>query len=394
MARTWPPPVQVSSIYFSSTPPNSVSLGQDFLRHARLQVLTSTNYPVDSVPVTASVTSISLAANPQIAALDCSTLSLAKLAGTLEAARLADVCTPVLTQTTVTSSDIGLVEFMALHFARGPPGFYTLTFTAGAQATSTTISVGTTVYDTYVVSSGFPTSFTPGQPLSAQPSLFIVDQYAKPVAGKTVIAFVLPTPFDNDVLTDVEGHDIQGQRYGVLGGQFSAPSDANGIAVFDALAILGASSPVVYIGFYVDGTVVPLCVRESGGRGRIRECVFGCLCHRWCVCVCVCVYVVVCVSGVITSWSTSLGSTSSQKFGAILPSLPTYIGGSRVFTSVCGVSVVTPPSPTVTEGAPFPVQPTVRVADSNGVGLAGKVTRAVCAFVCVCVCLCVCRSPG
>ncbi|MDR3738445.1 MAG: hypothetical protein P4L40_05440 [Terracidiphilus sp.] len=78
-------------------------------------------------------------------------------------------------------------------------------------------------------------------------------------------------------------------------------------------------------------------------------------------------------AGVITGWSVSVGSRNAQKFGSLLPSLPTTVIGHRANTTVCSVSVVTPPPATVTEGVPFATQPRVRVLDANGAGVPGKV---------------------
>ncbi|MDR3738444.1 MAG: hypothetical protein P4L40_05435 [Terracidiphilus sp.] len=298
--RTVPPDLcpQVSTLYFSSTPPAAIYIGEGFARHPRVQALTDANTPVSGLTVQATVTDVALAANPQVASLDCSTDTLASLTGTLEAARVADICAPVLTQPSADTNDIGLASFMDLFVARGPPGLWELTFQVDGGNATTSLNVFTTVYDMYLTSTDFPDVFTPGVPLFVQPSLYVVDQYQQPVVGKSVIAFVLPTPFDTDDTDLIEGHDIQGQRYGLLANQFSAPTGEDGVAVFSGLTILASSSSVVYLGFYLDGEAMGVCVCGRVCVCCVRACVRlragVCVCARACVCTCVCVCMLEC----------------------------------------------------------------------------------------------------
>ena len=76
-----------------------------------------------------------------------------------------------------------------------------------------------------------------------------------------------------------------------------------------------------------------------------------------------------------------------------LPSVPEFHAGANVATTVTNVAITTQPSLTVMEGQPFAVQPTLRVTDTTGAGVAGRKVFALVTvangFVYV-LCRCVC----
>ena len=113
----------------------------------------------------------------------------------------------------------------------------------------------------------------------------------------------------------------------------SSPSDANGVATFTNLTIVGTSSPYVYIGFYCEGLVA--------------------------------------------SWSLWFqdGDAVAQSLSTVAPVNPKPVVGIRATTPVTTVSVSVMPTLTVVEGMPFSTQPQVTVSGSTG-GLAGKVSAA------------------
>jgi hypothetical protein len=316
-------------VSFANVPPRTMYLSQAPVRHPRVQVLSDKKAPLSDVPVTITVSQISLARNPQVQSVDCSSDATSSVVGTLEGWRLQDVCRAVLGQETVMSDDIGLGSFVDFSVVRGPPGIWDLTFSAGNQSVVASVNVFSAVMDTLIMTPEAPSWFVAGVPLSTQPVLKVVDQYGNPVSGRVVVAFVSQSPFDSDDSTLVEGHDLQGQRYGVLKNAMSLPSDDNGLANFTSLTIMGTSSSIVYLSFYCEG--------------------------------------------VITSWSVSGGSSEAQKFGNVLPSLPSTVLGIQVSTTVCGVSIVRSPPPMVKEGEAFSIQPQVLVTDSSGRPLSNKV---------------------
>ena len=63
------------------------------------------------------------------------------------------------------------------------------------------------------------------------------------VTRKGLVCDGLQSPYLENVnlLTEVEGHDLQGQRFATLASFLSEPSDENGMAVFTNLTILGTS---------------------------------------------------------------------------------------------------------------------------------------------------------
>jgi hypothetical protein len=316
-------------VSFANLPPRTMYLSQAPVRHPRVQVLSDKKAPLSGIPVVISVSQISLARNPQVQAVDCSSDATGSVQGTLEGLRLQDVCEAVLGQQRVVSDSIGLGSFVDFSVIRGPPGIWDLTFSAGNQSVVASVNVFSAVMDTLMVTPDAPSWFVSGEPLSTQPVLKIVDQYGNPVSGRVVVAFVSQSPFDSDDVSLVEGHDLQGQRYGVLRNAVSLPSDNNGFANFTGLTIVGTSSSIVYLSFYCEG--------------------------------------------VITSWSVSSGSSEAQKFGNVLPSLPSTVLGIQVSTAVCGVSIVRNPPPMVKEGEAFSIQPQVLVTDSAGRPLSNKV---------------------
>lgn len=71
----------------------------------------------------------------------------------------------------------------------------------------------------------------------------------------------------------------------------------------------------------------------------------------------------------------SMGSLEAQLYGTLVQQLPSVVLGIPVRTTVCGVSVMTPPPASVVEGMAMPTAPVVDITDSSGQGLAGKVRR-------------------
>ena len=355
---------QVSDLSFSSLPPRFMYFGGSVVRNPRLQVLSDTKSPLSGVRVGVAVNSVSLAQNPQQFSLDCSSSALNAMAGTLEYERIIGICTPVLRQTSIVTDDVGLATFESFGLVAGPPGLWDVTFTAGDETAHVAVTVASQVFDVLVLPSTFPDTFTPGTPLPSQPSVLIVDEYGQPVVGRVVYAYVSQTPFDTDSVSAVEGHDLQGQRYGILTGNASLPSDSNGVARFTDLTIVATSSPMVYLAFYCEGA----CAAVQPDVFSFYVCVFS-VCHV------LCCSAVLPRAGVITSWSLNAGgsSLSLQKFGDVIPSLPTTIIGSQVNTTVCRVSIETQPPASAPEGVPFSRQPVVRVTDANGNPVAGKV---------------------
>jgi hypothetical protein len=144
---------------------------------------------------------------------------------------------------------LGLASFTNFGFLRGPPGLWTLSFKSGLASTTAQVSIVSIVFDMVLSSSTGtvnppPDSFKPGVPLSTQPVVQLFSKYRTPVAGRRVLAFASQSPYLRAVVdpsVDVEGHDLQGQRFATLANFESLPSDENGLARFDNLTILGST---------------------------------------------------------------------------------------------------------------------------------------------------------
>jgi hypothetical protein len=81
----------------------------------------------------------------------------------------------------------------------------------------------------------------------------------------------------------------------------------------------------------------------------------------------------------VASWSLWFqdGDAVSQSLSTVAPANPMPVLGIQVNTTVCSVRISTQPSPTVVEGKPFVVQPTVNVTTAAGTPVAGKVVYAL-----------------
>lgn len=99
------------------------------------------------------------------------------------------------------------------------------------------------------------------------------------------------------------------------------------------------------------------------------------------------------IEGTVFSWA----NPEDRPFSVQLPSVPAAAYGAEVSTPVHSVAIAGQPSPTVMEGQAFPVQPTIRVTDETGAGVAGRKVFALVAeangFVCVARVLAVSRVP-
>lgn len=89
------------------------------------------------------------------------------------------------------------------------------------------------------------------------------------------------------------------------------------------------------------------------------------------------------IEGTVFSWANPEDRPSSVQ----LPSVPSAAHGADVNSTVRSVAIARQPSLAVMEGQAFAVQPTIRVTDNAGAGVAGRKVFALVAeangFVCV-----------
>ena len=188
------------------------------MRAPRVHFLTAQQTPVANTDTNVSVTNI--VAGASAASFSCATSDLAGMAFTLEADRIAEPCRPVLSVNSSQTDDLGVASFNGFSLVRGPPGIWTVEFSAGAAVADSDMTISSALSTMIIDGSSIPPdSFVPGQPLTVQPRLQLLLKSNVGAPGRSVVAFVSQSPFvmPPDALNlDVERHDFQGQRFGTL----------------------------------------------------------------------------------------------------------------------------------------------------------------------------------
>lgn len=175
----------------------------------------------------------------------CDTMYRRTVPGSFEAIRLFKACYIELSADSKISDSNGKVSFDGIKLKRGIEGRYSYKYV-------TSNGVSTSSYATYLESdSGLLTILTPpvfsaeyGIPMSSQPRILVTTATGIPISGKYVVAVATPEwGFGRDPV----GHNMQGitynkvnllaNRFAMLSGEVSLPTDSNGIAVFTNLTI-------------------------------------------------------------------------------------------------------------------------------------------------------------
>jgi len=235
--------------------------------------------------------------------VDCTSARLRTLAGTLEAARIVEICTPVMTGTLNTTDALGLASFFTINLVRGPPGSYNLKFSAGDYSASTRIQVFSNLYtlmdhvEALGIDSVAPSELTVGEPLQQQPAFLLIDRRGNPVPEKQALCYVSGSPFffNKDLIVKSNlvrppcpplpaslppshtqapslrfvllffpsgwltrplpcllvvsclGIDQRGQQFGELTNSISALSDDRGVIQFSGLTVTASSTPIMCV---------------------------------------------------------------------------------------------------------------------------------------------------
>jgi hypothetical protein len=293
-SRTEPSIEMAGSVFFASQLPTSAFLGPDPLggRATKVAVVSTlgtayvrrectrttviaggicdTNASFsEPVLVHGSIARLSYGVEPPPTTLKCNTAHLQKLAHTMEGAVLKEPCTPTLSAATNITDDTGVATFAALAITSGPPGTYTMTFTAGdGTEASADVRIGTRVGSVLPLNSGGGVVIEIGARIDPQPEVRVVDAAGQPLVGRTVVAFssqvaniyraaVVPQ-------ADIGGVDFsssgkvgfyaRGQNYALLSGA-RAETGSDGVARFANLTVTAASSRFVYLNFYCEGSL-------------------------------------------------------------------------------------------------------------------------------------------
>ena len=188
--------------------------------------------------------------------LNCASDVARSLAGTLEALRVADACTPVLAHAINATNDDGLAIFPALAVTSGPSARYTVELSAGdGVQVNAEVVLESAVNAIVVTVSGGGLVAQPGVPIPTQPSVKVVDANGAPLANRTVVVWSSEVPnifrADSPQRTGFTGQDvsdegklkayIRGQSIALLKGT-RAVTDGDGIATWSDLTITAASS--------------------------------------------------------------------------------------------------------------------------------------------------------
>ena len=221
----------------------------------------------EGVDVNVSVSAIAYDVEPT-RTLNCDTELATSLAGTLDALRVADPCTPMLVYAGNQTNDQGQAFFRDFRVASGPPARYTWRLTPGdgVEVTQQSSLVSET-YSIDVQGGASGVVATLGQPLSSQPRVIVRDYRGTPLADRTVVVwssnvpniFVSSQPHVGFSAQDTAAvgkltHYVRGQDIALLSGN-RAVTDADGVATWEALTIEAASSRFVYLNFYCDGVI-------------------------------------------------------------------------------------------------------------------------------------------
>lgn len=222
----------------------------------------------EDVHVEAQIVRITYEVEPR-RTLDCSTERALQLAGTLEALRVADACSPVLVGGDSVTDDQGVAKFPALAIVSGPPASYTLELSPGDNVLVTAeMQLTSDVVSIEVLNTGAGVKATIGVPLAPQPRVRVSDATGKPLANRTVVVWASSVAniyradagnssrggfFGQDVSDDgKQTYYIRGQNLALLSGT-RAVTDADGYAEWDALTVTAASTQIAWLNFYCDG---------------------------------------------------------------------------------------------------------------------------------------------
>ena len=239
-----------NAIRFSSLLVSVATLGLPFGRLSTLQVEDQKGKGLANVTVNATVVQLRVSRAPKNS-LDCDEQRRSLIRGTLEELATAEACAFQLRGGSAVSNTSGNVTF-DLQVASGPPGLYTVVFSAADNVTQqSTVTLASDVERLRVLTPLRALEIVEqGQPLPVQPQVLVEDEFGQPLANRTVVAFSYHTPYffsqwlnrsglrtERGVLT----HHLRGQNQALLRNA-SAVSDSNGLAVFSGLAVEAASS--------------------------------------------------------------------------------------------------------------------------------------------------------
>jgi hypothetical protein len=246
------PPASAS---WGSTMPKYLFSNGQLPRHPSL-VVTRDGIGLENAVARLKVTAVD--SSLSVGGLPCSTSDLQLLAGTLNELRYLSVCQPMVSGAMEKTNSIGVALFKNIAIT-GPAGSYQ--FEMSSDAVTAGDSGPLTAVATYMglsgsmlllpSSDGMPaTSITVGQVLRPAPSLLLTDSRGVGIAGATVRAYVWDNFESEYFFNDKEF------KFGELRDDGnSAVTDAQGIATFTRLVVIGTAASRLFINFTVTNTI-------------------------------------------------------------------------------------------------------------------------------------------
>eukprot|EP00935_MAST-01C_sp_MAST-1C-sp1_P000236 g236.t1 len=294
--------------------------------------------------------------------LECDTASIKHREGTLQGISMAGVCTVDLSVKEGVTNQLGSSTYDGFDIAGGPPGAYEIEFSfngslpgdkedgteAEPSSTTQTVTMQPLVGTMFGPHGYSPLDF--GRERVPQPSMIrigvplptfsvnLCDGMMQAVVGATVWAFSWHSA-DFGEMYPPKRTFLRGENTALLANAQSAPSNANGTAVFTGLTVTASTSRFIYLFFYCQGNVI-------GWRDVSEE------------------------------WFLLRNN------GLSTPKLPFFFKPSYLYSKVESISIDTDVdsgagSVTVEEGKPLPVQPVVLVSDAQGAPLKGRTVIAL-----------------
>jgi hypothetical protein len=216
----------------------------------------------DGIPaagITVCIDSYSVVAPPSSTVhLECNSDDVNYFKNTLQGIALARPCEVSISNKCKTSEPTGLVNFSALEFGSSPTGTYSIAFATRNTQPQTVISNDFTTQvppfsGAIRLISNPPTGLTPLLPVLPSPKFQVELASGLPApAGVQLRAFVWDSfsdPFGNTLNINADEYS-----FGELLGD-TAVTDANGIATFSSLQLLGSSSSSIFINVTIANTV-------------------------------------------------------------------------------------------------------------------------------------------
>ena len=194
-----------------------------------------------NVSLSIEITSINVA--QVTSAPRCDVILRKQKVGSLEFIRSFEPCRYYFDPTPITSDANGIVKLPGLKLIRGPEGVYSYRIKTNNNVTSDTFQayLGTEVGELKVLTQPIYKAKY-GVPLTIQPKVKIVNSGGLPIIGKYCVAMAT---VDFDIDKDPRSFNIQGifdliniaNRFALLSGEVSLPSNQNGEAIFTNLTV-------------------------------------------------------------------------------------------------------------------------------------------------------------